>query len=154
MLPEILGVSTYGIMAAAGFTAFFLIFVLMLSRKHNVPFNELSNVIFLLFASIGLGLLLAAILDALFKIPDRGRFEFGGITWYGMMLGGFSGFALFYWLFARKIKPSADKLKIETPLTTYLNVGALGMSLGHGLGRIGCFLAGCCTAGPRTAFWE
>ena len=55
----------------------------------------------------------------------------GGLVFYGGFIGGFS--AAVY--FIRKYKLNAFKL---------LDVIAIGMPLGHAIGRLGCFSAGCC----------
>ena len=56
--------------------------------------------------------------------------------WHGgaSALGGFMGAALALWLFAKKRKFSWKEL------LPYLDIGALGLWLGWGVGRIGCFL--------------
>ena len=56
--------------------------------------------------------------------------------WHGgaSSLGGFVGGAISLWLFAKKRKFSWKEL------LPYLDIGALGLWLGWGIGRIGCFL--------------
>ncbi len=56
---------------------------------------------------------------------------FGGWVFYGGLIGGILGIIIYCKL--HKIKP-----------LDYLNIGAPGIALFHFLGRIGCFLAGCC----------
>ncbi len=56
--------------------------------------------------------------------------------WHGgaSSLGGFTGAAISLWLFAKKRHFSFKEL------LPYMDVGALGLWLGWGIGRIGCFL--------------
>jgi len=103
-------------------------------------------VVFILLISIGFGVLFSAILDAIFKLPDRNFvFYLQGITWYGMMIGGTSTFVALYKLaiFLHK-KYKVKIFRIETPLREYLNFLGFAMPLGHAAGRLGCFFVGCC----------
>jgi phosphatidylglycerol:prolipoprotein diacylglycerol transferase len=55
----------------------------------------------------------------------------GGLVFYGGLLGGILallGCIRFY----------------QLPLWTMLDIGAAAIAMGHGLGRLGCFSAGCC----------
>lgn len=56
---------------------------------------------------------------------------FSGAVFYGGLLLGL----LFAWLYLRRTKQ---------PLGGYTDIGAIGLPLFHGFGRIGCFLSGCC----------
>lgn len=55
----------------------------------------------------------------------------GGAVFYGGLLGGL----LAMWLYARVYK---------TPLLPYLDIFAPIVAVAHAIGRVGCFLAGCC----------
>lgn len=70
------------------------------------------------------GIRVMSILDA-FKIWE------GGIVFYGSVIGGTAAFFLYRW-----IRPF--------PLGPVLDVVAPSLALGLALGRIGCFLNGCC----------
>ena len=66
---------------------------------------------------------------AFFKIWE------GGIVFYGSALGGAVGYGLFYWFVMRKLNVSGWKLAdAVAPL----------LALGLAIGRIGCYLNGCC----------
>jgi phosphatidylglycerol---prolipoprotein diacylglyceryl transferase len=59
----------------------------------------------------------------------------GGIVFYGSAIGGLIGFILFQRLFLRKLRISTWKLAdVVAPL----------IALGLAVGRIGCYLNGCC----------
>jgi phosphatidylglycerol---prolipoprotein diacylglyceryl transferase len=66
---------------------------------------------------------------AFFKIWE------GGIVFYGSALGGAIGYGLFYWFVMRKMNVSGWQLAdAVAPL----------LALGLAIGRIGCYLNGCC----------
>lgn len=72
---------------------------------------------------------LAGLAGAFFKIWE------GGIIFYGSALGGVVGYGLFYWFVLRKMNVSGWQLAdAVAPL----------LALGLAIGRIGCYLNGCC----------
>lgn len=72
---------------------------------------------------------LLGLLGAFFKIWE------GGIIFYGSALGGVIGYGLFYWFVMRKMHVSGWQLAdVVAPL----------LAFGLALGRIGCYLNGCC----------
>ncbi len=64
----------------------------------------------------------------------------GGLVVYGSLAGGLAGFLVY--IFKRKL-----------PLWATLDLVAPGMLLGLALGRIGCFMNGCCFGGPCDLPW-
>jgi phosphatidylglycerol---prolipoprotein diacylglyceryl transferase len=66
---------------------------------------------------------------AFFKIWE------GGIIFYGSALGGALGYGLFYWFVLRRLKIDGWKLA---------DAAAPLLALGLAIGRIGCYLNGCC----------
>ncbi len=72
---------------------------------------------------------IAGLLGAFFKIWE------GGIVFYGSALGGALGYGLFYWFILRRLNVSGWQLAdAVAPL----------LALGLAIGRIGCYLNGCC----------
>jgi prolipoprotein diacylglyceryltransferase len=72
---------------------------------------------------------LLGLAGAFFKIWE------GGIVFYGSALGGAIGYGLFYWFVMRKLNVSGWQLAdAVAPL----------LALGLAIGRIGCYLNGCC----------
>ena len=59
----------------------------------------------------------------------------GGIIFYGSALGGALGYGLFYWLVLRRLQVNAWQLA---------DAVAPILALGLAIGRIGCYLNGCC----------
>src|SRR5207302_7169849 len=71
----------------------------------------------------------AALLGAFFQIWK------GGIIFYGSALGGALGYGLFYWFVLRRLDVSGWRLA---------DAVAPILCLGLAIGRIGCYLNGCC----------
>lgn len=69
------------------------------------------------------------LVGAFFKIWE------GGIIFYGSALGGALGYALFYWFVLRRLHVNGWKLA---------DAAAPLLALGLALGRVGCYLNGCC----------
>lgn len=69
------------------------------------------------------------LIGAFFKIWE------GGIIFYGSALGGALGYGLFYWFVLRRLKINGWKLA---------DAAAPLLALGLAVGRIGCYLNGCC----------
>jgi len=63
----------------------------------------------------------------------------GGLVWYGGLLGGL----LAGWLYARA--HGLTLLRVMDQVAPFL-------ALGHAIGRVGCFLNGCCYGKPTTAW--
>ncbi len=64
----------------------------------------------------------------------------GGIVVYGALIGGLLGFAVY-------------GIKEKMPLLASLDLLAPGMLLGLAIGRVGCFLNGCCFGGACDLPW-
>jgi len=73
------------------------------------------------------------------EILSEAVFQSGG-TFYGGLLGGI-GLVVAY-TYVQKM-----------PLLRVLDVFAAAIPLGHAIGRLGCFAAGCCYGKPTTAPW-
>ncbi len=67
-------------------------------------------------------------------------FSRSGFVFYGGLIGGILGMFLYCRM------RGLDSLEV-------LDTGAVGLSIGHSLGRIGCFLHGCCFGRPTQGWW-
>lgn len=77
----------------------------------------------------------AAFFDGLFHSIEEGVLTFGGITWEGGVIGGFTAFLLLsHWLVKRERGNEIALFSCIIP----------GLVLAHAFGRMGCFLGGCC----------
>ncbi len=54
-----------------------------------------------------------------------------GFVFYGGLIGGILGFKVYGWIY-------------KTKMSSFFDVGATVLPLGHAFGRVGCFLSGCC----------
>ena len=64
----------------------------------------------------------------------------GGLVFFGALVGGILGLIAAVRLY-------------EVPFWVTMDAVAPGLALGHMLGRIGCFSAGCCFGEPTTVWW-
>jgi phosphatidylglycerol:prolipoprotein diacylglycerol transferase len=150
MFPQLLkfgeySLPTYGVMAAIGLILGLIVNV-RLARRDGIDEDRAWN--------LGVYAILAGVLGAkvLYVLSDWKRFsahprqifslellQSGGV-WYGAFLGGV-GAGIAYVLWNRM------------PLLRTWDAFTPGMSLGHGLGRLGCFAAGCCFGRETTVPW-
>ncbi len=115
---------------------FFLLDPLQSRIKHQILF-------FGIFASSWLGAKLLFSLTNLKSTEILQSLDFwigGGFVFYGGLIGGII-FLLFYILF--------DKALISPMVSSILPA----LTLGHAVGRLGCFLAGCCYGKPTNLIW-
>ncbi|MDD4290678.1 MAG: prolipoprotein diacylglyceryl transferase [Clostridia bacterium] len=135
-LKDSLGLNSYALMmilaAICG-----LIFLLCNYKKFNLT---IVNVIWMFVYCIVFGLLGARLFHVLFRLGDV--FDpndnlrvidwfLSGWMYYGGLLGGMIGL----WLFCRKEK---------CDLALTFDFAAIILPLVHAIGRVGCFLSGCC----------
>jgi phosphatidylglycerol:prolipoprotein diacylglycerol transferase len=105
------------------------LFILDRSLERRVP--DRRDAAYLLFVSaVAVGWFCAHILDA---IVTAQSFTRAGFTYYGGLLGG----SLFF------ILASPPWLRRDQ-LWRALNCAVVPLVIAHGIGRVGCFFAGCC----------
>ena len=132
MYPEIFHVSflhTYGLLVAAAF----LVGLWMAGRLGNQAGLNQDAV-----TNLGVYCALAAIVGAkvmLFIVEPGDFFSWGMLQAGGVFYGGLIAALLVAWWYMRKTK--------LPPLGT-ADVFAPAIALGHAIGRLGCFSAGCC----------
>jgi len=61
----------------------------------------------------------------------------GGIIFYGSALGGVAGYGLFYYFVMRKMQPRVSAWQLADAMAPIL-------AMGLAIGRVGCYLNGCC----------
>lgn len=115
---------------------------------NKLHFNALKNVklfFLLVFIMSWLGAKLFFLLTIqtsnlqIIQLAEKSTFWFGGgFVFYGGMIFGLIATIIFF----RYKNISIDKMNLLIP----------GLSLGHGMGRLGCFMAGCCY-GKQTEFF-
>ena len=148
MYPELfkigpLTVHTYGLFVAMGFLAGISLAVSR-AKKIGLPHNQIADLGFyiLLAAIVGSRVLYVFVNFSHFLSSPLDVFKIweGGLVFYGGFLAAFAT-AVWY------IK------KHSLPVMKTLDVYAPSLAIGHALGRIGCFFAGCCYGAPATVPW-
>ncbi len=133
-------ISTYNI-----FLAIALIAAVLIIERHFVEFSvdpELQEKIRLLHAIIVLsGLFGAALFELIFQHKDLSVHNLfkTGLTFYGGLI--LAIFAVFLYSLLSKIN-----------LLFLCNLYALPLTIGHAIGRLGCFFAGCCFGSPTNSW--
>lgn len=124
----------YGVLMAAGFLLGFANWVL-LGRREGRRFELLSDLLFWIMVGGLVGARLAYVTaDAGYFLRhplEIVRVDQGGLIYYG----GFIGAGLAIWIFARRRGQHFFDL---------LDLVITSVPLAHALGRLGCFLNGCC----------
>ncbi len=129
-------VSTYGILMCIGIAVVFLLAFKRI-KKHNISIDDM----FIITAfSLLIGLFSASSLNTFVTYPFSfiiksilaGKFEiFGGLVYYGGLLGGIIGAII--------------GIKIAKVKTQIVEISVIPfLPIGHAIGRIGCIMAGCC----------
>ena len=135
---------TYNLMAECGLLAAFLCFY-SAAKKRKIPAGVVDDMS-VLFVFIALAAGLSAVL---LNNLEHGRWDFSsprafvsGFTFYGGLLGGGLVACAGCFLLGRRQKLTA----------ALLDILAVSVMIGHSLGRIGCFLTGCCYGKETTGF--
>ncbi len=141
---QIGGVSLYsfGLMVSLAFLCGGQVFIRRL-KADKISENEALwlLVLILLGGVIGARLCYALFFPAMFwKDPWGVLLGSGGLVWYGGVVGSLMVLA------------SAAAYK-HWPWRMLLDSLALGAVLGQSIGRLGCFLSGCCYGAPTTLPW-
>jgi phosphatidylglycerol:prolipoprotein diacylglycerol transferase len=139
MYPEIFHLhflATYGVLVAAGFlTALWL--AGRLAKQQGLNTESVTNLgIYCALAALAGAKLMMFIVDFQYYADHPGEiFSFSSLRAGGVFYGGLiAAIAVAFW-YMRKTKLPALKTA---------DVFAPAIALGHGIGRIGCFMAGCC----------
>jgi phosphatidylglycerol:prolipoprotein diacylglycerol transferase len=138
MLPKLFGIfDSYTVMLVLGILASFVLAIIYIKYKKYTKKDILDLIICGAFAIVG-GIVFALGFQTLYDlIEDPSNFTFTfKMTFYGGLFGGVLFFVLTYYLLLKK--------KTTLDLGSVLNIAPACITLAHGIGRIGCFLAPCC----------
>jgi len=134
---------TYGVLLAAGFL-FGLAFAVKQARKEGIPGERIIDIGFyvLLSAIVGSRLLFVVINAGYYvKHPlDSLKIWQGGLVFYG-------GLALAVPVAIRYMR------KHSLDIRNIADIFAPSLAIGHAIGRLGCFSAGCCYGKPAQIPW-
>ena len=146
MYPTIFGfIDSYVLMIIIGVILALVVFFFYL-RKVKATRNEILDLLFVGIVAVFFGVIFACLFQNLYEFiedPKHYKFTFG-LTFIGGVVGGAGTFILMYFLYY---------LKRHQPIMKHILVAApASITLAHAIGRIGCFLDGCCY-GKETDSW-
>jgi len=133
---EIFGlkIPAYGVMLLlATFTAYFS--VVYFSRKEQIPFQKLENIFIATFLSAFLGARIFYAVEHHLPFAEFFKVWEGGLDFFG----GFV-FAVFTVL--------GGVIYYKLPVLKVGDIAAISILLAHSVGRLSCWLAGCCYGKP------
>jgi phosphatidylglycerol:prolipoprotein diacylglycerol transferase len=128
-------IHTYGILVATGFLVGMWWGGYDARRRGENPSRIMDMVFYMILSGLvvsRLHYILVVDPGMFWRAPlDVFKIWQGGITFYGGVVGGVIGVAVYVWWYKLSFWTCAD-------------IVAPGLSLGHAFGRIGCLMAGCC----------
>jgi phosphatidylglycerol---prolipoprotein diacylglyceryl transferase len=148
MYPTVFGIEwlhTYGVLVALAFlTALWL--AGRLGRERGLDAEAVTNLgVYCAIAGIAGAKLMMFLIDAPYYAAHPGEiFSLSTLQAGGVFYGGLIAALLVAVWYMRKTK---------LPPFATADVFAPGIALGHGLGRLGCFSAGCCWGAPCDRPW-
>jgi len=141
MFPKIFSLDgfflpAYGLLVAIGFLAGMGL-ALRLARRAGLPVETIGNLaIYCALAGLAGAKLLMFVMDFPYYAENPGRiFSLDTLLSAGVYYGGLLAALLFAWFYIRRH---------GLPWWKTADVFAPGVALGHAIGRLGCFAAGCC----------
>lgn len=128
----------YSLMLVLGGIAFLLVTYFLLYRREKV--NQWTFLRVFIVSLVGMVVMYcsAFFFNSLFHSIEAGELKIGGITWLGGVIGAFPVTIFLIHKFVPAAKGNA---------LTYFSILIPGIVIAHGLGRLGCFFAGCCYGG-------
>ncbi len=141
---------SYWIMMIAGIFAALFLFRL-LARKKSLSDSVYGIFVWLILISLMGGLLGARLFQILYNLIKTQRAG-DGITFMGGLVTGIALFFVCYTVVYKRAEPYKKRL-LYCDLNKTVNIAAPCIALGHCLGRIGCFLTGCCYGKPTDAWF-
>lgn len=125
---------TYGLFLALGFLAA-IWFTNRNARFHGIKASDVSDLFFVILVS---GIIGGRLLYVIINFED---FKASPLDIFKLWNGGL----VFFGGFITAVAASVVTLKIkQLPFLKTADIVAPGAALGHGIGRLGCFFAGCC----------
>ena len=143
MLPNIWLIDSYSLMIFIGVIACFILFWIF-RKKHKISEKFTLDIFILATIAIAIGIVFAVLFQLLFD-AIKGAIRGSAMTFYGGLVGGVIAFLLGYFLVIKKRYPKAVFNKDVMPIAPAC------ITVAHGFGRIGCFLAGCCYGKETTS---
>ena len=147
MYPKFFGViESYSVMLILAFIAALVLFEVYFRKIIKEPGEKVFYLEISVISTVIMGLIGAYVIQNLYNfIQDPSSYHWTwALTFYGGLIFGIPTFFLIYNLWAKKHYPGSwEKILWIAPSC---------VTLAHGIGRIGCFLEGCCY-GIETDAW-
>jgi phosphatidylglycerol---prolipoprotein diacylglyceryl transferase len=141
MFPELFHVwffhlYTYGVLVALGFLSALWMAGRLARRDGLKPENVTNLGIYCALAALAGAKVMLILVDWSYYLHHAGEiFSFATLQAGGVFYGGLIGALAVAWWYLRRTR---------LPALRTADVFAPGIALGHGIGRLGCFMAGCC----------
>lgn len=150
MYPDLFGLegSSMAIMMSLGAILAFVEVILFLNKR-GLKKENLIDFLLVLLATIFMGIVFAMLFENIYE-AIKNAVEGKPLSWtwsktfYGGLFGGVATFLLMYRFYYLRHNPPIMK--------EILRIAPSAICLGHAVGRIGCFLNGCCY-GVETDAW-
>lgn len=146
MYPDLFGVDnlSYTLCMVIGIILSFVIACLYL-WKNGFKKSGIIDLLICGCSAIAVGLIFAILFENLYEFIEYGTKHqwTWGMTFLGGLCGGVIGFLIPYFIMRKNIKFDIKPILIIAPLC---------ITVAHCIGRVGCFLAGCCY-GKETSSW-
>lgn len=137
--------STYGVLVALAFLVAVLV-IGKLARRAGLNHDAVLNLaIYCALAAIAGAKIMMFLIDVPYYVHNPGEiFSMASLQAGGVFYGG---------LIAALLVAAFYMRRTRLPLLPTADVFAPGIALGHGIGRLGCFAAGCCWGVPTHLPW-
>ena len=146
MYPDLFGVNnlSYTLCLILGI-AVAIVFACIYLWKNGFKKDGIIDLLICSLAAVSLGIVFSVLFENLYEFIEKGTSHHWvwKMTFFGGLFGGVLGFLLTYLLLGKKVKFDIRQIVIIAPIC---------IVFAHGIGRIGCFLAGCCYGKPTDSW--
>ncbi len=136
------GITLYDVFFFVGLMAAIGIFVLYSARlKLDSGLRVLVLADAAVSVSVGIGA--AILMQSVYNYIESGVFEWGGMTFYGGLVGGAAVFLAVYFIGGRILYRKKSPYHLKHAFSVF-GIAACCVMIAHAFGRLGCLTAGCC----------
>lgn len=145
ILPDVMGklAPTYDFLLIFGVFVMILYVIRRLEKGDGYTREQTNRILILLVISLLLALAASYLIDGVFHSIKEGEWAFGSINFLGGLIGGFVAFFILMRYYYKD--PNKDMWQITRTIIT-------GVVIAHAIGRVGCFMAGCCYGIPTESY--
>ncbi|MDD3382577.1 MAG: prolipoprotein diacylglyceryl transferase [Bacilli bacterium] len=136
-------INTYDILLSIGVLVMVWMVIYALEVKHKYEKTRVNQILVVLVLSLILAYVGAVLFDLIFHFIETGEFKLYGLTFFGGLFFGVIAFVVLSKFMLKEEKNNVLNL---------LNIFTLPLLIAHAIGRLGCFMAGCCYGVTTTSF--